>query len=131
MKKLTITDYLGKEKTINSEAELISELTAPHCGEQVVVILYSENNDSLSVGVGRELGFVQHSDEGRTPPYLLARRPDTEVTQTDLDFVEFSQGGTLTPIPRNLCIPMSIVRDICVHYFNSGDLPEWVDWIPV
>lgn len=130
MIKTTLINCFGKDKEIKSEKDLLADLAYKENEGQVVVLLSTVNLGVLTIGIGKELGFVQHSDEKRPSPYLVA----TESHNTYIDRScneEFSQGGTLTPIPKSLCLPMPVVRKICIQFLETGTLPDFVEWTPI
>jgi len=130
MKKTTLINCFGKEKEIKSEKDLLAELSFKEDEGQVVVLLSTTNLGMLTIGIGKELGFVQHSDEKRAFPYLVATESHNKQTDGSC-YEEFSQCGTLTPIPKSLCLPMPLVKKICVQFLETGVLSDFVEWAPI
>lgn len=93
-------------------------------------MLSTANHGLFTIGVGEELGFIQHSDENRSPPYLAATESHNRGVD-NLDYLEFFLGSTYTQIPRFLCLSMPLVRKICLEFLETGALPAWVEWTPV
>ena len=130
MIKTSIFDRYGKEKEILSETQLMSELSLMANEDPFVITLFTTNHGLLTIGVGEELGFIQHSDENRSPPYLAATEsPNLGVDNPD--YLVFLLGNTLTQIPRFLCLSMPLVRKICFEFLKIGALPDRVEWTPV
>ena len=126
----TMINHCGKEEEIVSDKELLAELALNADEDPFVIMLSIANHGLLTIGVGEDLGFVQHSDENRSLPYLVATESHNCGVEKS-EYLEFSLGGTLTQIPRFFCLPMSIVRKICFEFLETGVLPNWVTWTPL
>lgn len=73
--------------------------------------------NKLTVGIGNELGCVQHSARNGSPPYLMA------LSQNPVDdeaFCEFVVANTPTPVRRKFCLPMMEVQSIVSEFFDTG-----------
>src|SRR6266481_155819 len=76
--------------------------------------LFCENGFDLLVGIGENVGCVQHSSHDGVPPYLMAVENGFEFSTVDT--VDFLIGGTLTPVPRRYCKSMESVKEIAVYF---------------
>ena len=76
-----------------------------------------EDGYKLLVGIGRDVGCVQHSACDGRPPYLMAVG---ESSNSHHAFKEFAIGGTLTPIPWGYCLPIEIVEKIACEFLETG-----------
>ena len=87
--------------------------------------LLGENGYKLLVGLGGEIGAVQHSRIDGDPPYLMAVAASAEPTT---DHTEYLIGGTATEVPARYCLPIETVVQIALHFQKTGDRSEVVAW---
>jgi hypothetical protein len=87
--------------------------------------LNADGGDTLTIGIGADVGCVQHTGSEGMPPYLMALN---ETVADDEGFVEFLAGGTPTPIPRKYCLPMSVVEAIAAEFVATGNRSSAVAW---
>ncbi len=87
--------------------------------------LNADGGDTLTIGIGADVGCVQHTGGDGDPPYLMALN---EAVADDEGFVEFLAGGTPTPIPKKYCLPVSVVEAIAAEFVASGNRSPAVAW---
>jgi hypothetical protein len=88
--------------------------------------LSGDNGFILTVGLGRELGCVQHAAKNGMPPYLMAIDPaHSGGSSNDLDFLV---GGTATPIPGRFGINFEKVKEIVREFAGTGCRSSVVKW---
>jgi hypothetical protein len=87
--------------------------------------LEGENGYNLLIGIGGLYGCVQYSARDGSTPYLMATAGEAE---TNNEYVEFLIGNTPTPVARRYCLPFDQVREIAVHFQNTGDRSLAVGW---
>lgn len=88
--------------------------------------LVGDCGDSLTVGVGREIGCVQHARSDGTGPYLMAVDPATSGSR--LDEMEFAVGGTPTPIDGRYCLSFAKLCEIVAEFVMTGNRSNTVKW---
>ena len=88
--------------------------------------LIGANGFTLTVGLGGDIGFVQHAPSDGTPPYLMAIS-STEV-EPDAGDMEFLVGGTTTPIDRRYRLSFDEIKAIVVEFVVSGNRSSKVKW---
>ena len=87
--------------------------------------LENENGCVLTLGIGKDVGFVQHSPSTGDIPYLVALATSTCCGHED---VEFLVGDTPTPIPRRFCLPFETVKEIAAYFVETGGRTPSVSW---
>jgi hypothetical protein len=87
--------------------------------------LVGDNGFKLLIGVGRDIGCVQHSPADGDTPYLMAvaREP-----ADDDGYMEFLTADTPTPIPLRYCLPLQVVRGIAAEFVKTGERSRSVEW---
>jgi hypothetical protein len=74
------------------------------------------------------LGFVQYSRLNGDPPYLVALSARRPVKK---GFVEFLAGNTPTPIPARNVLSFDELRQIALHFIETGERSEAFSWEPI
>lgn len=90
-----------------------------------VAELRGENGYMLIFGIGLGVACVEHRGIDGDLPYLMAvslRRP---VKRGD---VKFLCGGTPTPIPARNIISFDELREIALHFLETGERSDAVSW---
>ena len=82
----------------------------------------------LLVGIGGDLGCVQHSLYDGSPPYLMATN-NGEFDTSDL--ITFMIGNTPSSVPRCYCLPIELVKRIACNFLETGQRSTEVRWEPV
>jgi hypothetical protein len=111
--------------TVRDREELFAQLDSVRDREPFGCELEGENGFKLTLGIGKDAGFVQHSPADGNTPYLVAVAPDKYCDQ---DYVEFLVGDTPTPIPQRFCIPFEMVKEIAAHFVETGELSSAFCW---
>ena len=111
--------------TIRDRNELLSLLDSFDDREPFGCELLGENGFKLTLGIGKNVGFVQHSPSDGDTPYLLAVSGETHFVQR---YVEFFVGDTPTPIPQRFCLPFEIVKQIAGYFIETGERWPGVSW---
>jgi hypothetical protein len=113
-----------KAVVVHSETDLRDLLSHIARRGQAYLELISPEDHTLTIGIAGRYGFVMFTAASGNPPYLWASR---KVRETNTD-VEFSIGGTPTPIPLNRCIMVEHVIEIASHYFRCQELSNAFEW---
>lgn len=125
--KITDTDHSQVEINVSKKEEL-SDLLNNSLREQArVVIIELPDMGFFTLGIGMPYGFIQFSKDNE-PPYLVALDDESTLDINPNDEVEFDSGGTITPIPKGLCLRFERVVEIIAYCFSYRKLPRWVTW---
>lgn len=87
--------------------------------------LEADNGFEVSIGISEKYGWVQYSKSDGNPPYLSAisaRRP------LKRGFVEFLDANTATPIPARYVISFDELKDISIHFLETGEPSNAFSW---
>jgi hypothetical protein len=114
-----------REHTICDLVSLRTHLTEYSMGPPQGLCLVAPEGDSLTIGIGGSLAFVEFIQASGDPQYLAARG-DSDSWH---EYVEYDVGGTLNPVPLALCIPVEKAIEIAVHFFLHVRIPKDVEWV--
>jgi hypothetical protein len=84
-----------------------------------------DNGFKIMVGIGRDVGCIQYSRSDGEPPYLVALSVDCPTNGKD---VEFWTGGTATPIPARFILSSDELKQIALHFLETGERSDAVFW---
>ncbi len=87
--------------------------------------LSGENGFELMIGIGRNVGCAQHSRSNGDLPYLMAVSPNPPLKSGG---VEFLTANTPTPIPARNILRFDELREIAVHFLETGERSSSVAW---
>jgi Immunity protein Imm1 len=87
--------------------------------------LVGANDCNLLIGIGGDIGCAQFSCEDGNTPFWIATSPATKAEE---GFVDFLMADTPTPVPARYCLPYDAVKDIIVHFVNTGLRNPAADW---
>ena len=110
---------------ISSGTQLDAVLDAGRIGTPVFVRLSGDNGFEIMVGIGRNVGCIQYSRSDGEPPYLVALSVDCPTEGED---VEFWTGGTATPIPARFILSSDELKQIALHFLETGQRSDAVFW---
>ena len=113
------TDILSQKQLL----ELIDYLAT---GLPAIYELRSENGFVLSMGIGRPFGCAQYVHQNWNPPYLVATT--AEARQRGGGEVDFIYWDELTPMPMRRCVPLELIKKVAVHFLNTGERSDTVEW---
>jgi len=111
--------------TVHDCDELFALLDSARNRKLFVCELVGENGYKLTLGIGKDFGFVQHSAADGDAPYLLAVAPDKCC---ELEYIEFLAGNTPTPIPQRFCLPFEAVKEIAAYFIETGQRSPAFAW---
>jgi hypothetical protein len=111
--------------SVGRRSDLLAILDELHNREPFFLQLCGENDYTLLLGIGGSLGCAQYSRTDGDPPYLMSL--SAKVVEQD-DCVEFLTGHTLTQVSRRYCVPFEILKQISVHFLESGERSPLVSW---
>ena len=87
--------------------------------------LEGENGYKLTLGISKDVGFVQHGRADGDVPYLLAVAPENYWHK---EYAEFLVGDTPTPIPQRFCLPFELVKQIAAYFVETGERSPAFIW---
>jgi hypothetical protein len=111
--------------TVHDRNELIALLDKVRDREPFGCELVGENGFKLMLGIGKDIGFVQHSPADGYTPYLVAVAPEKYCEQ---DYVEFLVGDTPSPIEQRFCLSFEMVKEIAAHFIECGERSPAFAW---
>ena len=112
--------------TLIAGNEALSELldkrrkNAPFIAE-----LSADNGYQLMIGIGGGVSFAQYSRANGELPYLVALPLQPRVKSR---YVEFLMNNTLTPIPGRYVLNFDEMKQIAVHFLETGDRSDAFAW---
>jgi len=128
--KVTFLDHQDRGNPLNgteivSRDALSGALDGLRVREPFFCEIVSENGFKLLLGVGADCSCVQHSPSDGSTPYLMAvNDPGGSVDE----FKEFLTANTLTPVPKRYCLSFDRMKEIALHFLESGDRAPSVTW---
>src|SRR5215467_16118949 len=130
--KVEFFDHQDRANPLNgaevaAEAELSSLIEGLRSRPRFLCELIGENGFKLLVGVGHDVGCIQHSSCDGCPPYLMAISGSDPVFNPD-DYMEFLTGNTPTEIPRYYCLPMELLKQTANYFVETGERSADVRW---
>jgi len=86
------------------------------------------NGYTLTIGISSECGCAQYAASNGLPPYLMAA-PKGVIGSVDIhNDMEFSVGGTCTPIDGRFRLSTDMVDAIVVDFVETGSRSSQVEW---
>src|SRR5262249_13686439 len=79
----------------------------------------------LSICIRGDLGSVQHSPADNSPPYMMAVNLESRDPHKE---VEFLIGNEATPLPARYALPLAVVKQIVLHFFETGGRCPEMQW---
>lgn len=107
---------------VRDRSELFAVLDSVQDREPFVCELEGDNGFKLMLGIGKEVGCVQHSPSNGDVPYLMALAPGDHEEE---EYVEFMMGNTPSPIPKRNVLPFETVKEIAAYFVETGE--RWPD----
>ena len=88
--------------------------------------LRGDNGFELTIGIGGDFGFVEHRRINGDLPYLMATSPWPPVSS---GYVEFLTANTPTPIPACYILQFAELKQIALHFLETGERSDAFSWI--
>ena len=88
------------------------------------VRLIKPDKARLDLTVSKPYGLVQYMQPSLEQPSLVAKGEDADSEATH----EFIYNGEPNPVPLRYCVTLEKMKEIALSYFNSGELPDSVEW---
>lgn len=87
--------------------------------------LSADNGYRLTIGVGGALSVAQHMRLDGELPYLVALPAQP---RTNAKYVEFLTNNTPTPIPGRYVLAFDEMKQIAIHFFETGERSGTFSW---
>lgn len=113
-------DKLGDEQSVLALLDELVDTTSPYMCQFI-----GDNGFSMTVGIGRDSGCVQHAPNDGSPPYLMATASRTNADHHEMTFLV---GDVPTPIHGRYFVPFELVKTIVAQFVASGERSEEVAW---
>lgn len=110
---------------IESSAALTNLLEDARSKVPFFVRLLGDNGFELMVGIGGNVGCVQHSRSYGESPNLMAVSKHPLMKQ---GCVEFLTANTPTPVAARYIINFDELREIALHFLQTGERSDAVFW---
>jgi hypothetical protein len=107
--------------------QILAELEILGSQDEPTTDLISESGDHLTISVRGPLALIIFRRASLDPPYLspVVVGPGIDAEEAP---VEFTVGGTPTPVPRHRCVSVGTMLKIVRHYLEQENLPTWIEW---
>jgi Immunity protein Imm1 len=90
-----------------------------------VAALRGDNGFELMFGIGSGVGCVEHKRIDGNLPYLMAMPAQTRVKS---GYVEFLMNNTPTPISSRYILNFDEVKQIALHFLETGERSDAFSW---
>jgi hypothetical protein len=116
------TKELATWEQVQSAVLHVAEGADPSLG------LTDDKGAHFFVGMKDAQAFVLYEPSPRSPTVSASLDPTFEP-KGDADYVEFMVGDTMTPIPKDRCIPLHTLLRILEEYWKEEHLSRSVSWV--
>lgn len=108
------------------EANMLAELLDERRNRvPFIADFVGDSGFELMIGIGQDVGCVQHSRTDGEPPYLMAVSPQRLMKK---GYVEFLVNSTPTPLAARYILTFDQVKAIALHFLVTGDRSNVVSW---
>jgi hypothetical protein len=111
--------------SVHNRQELFAVLDGARHREPFACELEGENGYKLTIGVGEEYGFVQHSRTDGDSPYLVAVAEGPSCRE---EYIDFLCGNTPSPISCRNVLTFEKVKEIAAHFIETGERDPAFSW---
>jgi hypothetical protein len=128
--KVRYLNYQNKLDPMNGtviagEAKLVELLDSRRNEPPFIAELSGDNGYHIEFGIGGDVACVQYSRCDGELPYLMAVPPRPHMTSGD---VEFLTANTPTPVPARNILNFDELKQIALHFQQTGERSEAVSW---
>ena len=109
--------------TVKTQDALAKVFISGQAREPFFCELLGSNGYKLLVGMGRDIGCVQHSSNDGNPPYLMAVLDGPQEEE-----YEFLTADTPTPVRARYCLPIDKVMEIAAYFLLTGKRDLSIRW---
>lgn len=116
-------------RTIIAGSERLSELLDERRSNvPFIAELLGDNGFQLMIGIGSAVSFAQYCRANGELPYLAAVPPQPRVKSR---YVGFLMNNTLTPIPGRFILTFDEMKQIALHFLETGERSEVFSWVSI
>lgn len=109
-----------------AESKKLAELLSSRQGDAPFVAeLRGDNGFELVLGIGPDIGFVEHRRIDGCLPYLVAAPAYPRIRSGN---VEFLTADTPTPIPARYILNFDELKQIALHFLETGERSDAFSW---
>ncbi len=105
-------------------ADVMQLLRSLNTSNPFLVELLGENGFRLTIGLAEDCATVQFSSSEGVPPFCVA----VGDSGASNEFVEFTAGGTPTPISQRFCLSLAMMEQIVACFVTTGGKWDGVLW---
>ena len=87
--------------------------------------LSADNGFQLTIGIGSDVSFAQYRKISGALPYLVAVPPHPRLK---VRYVDFLINNTPTPIPGRYVLTFEEMKQIALHFLETGERSESFVW---
>ncbi len=110
---------------VQDRPELFAVLDSARNREPFVCELEGESGSKLTLGIGSNAGFVQHSRTDGDSAYLVAVARKGASKE---EYVNFLCGNTPSPVPSRNVLTFDEVKEIAAHFIETGERNPAFAW---
>jgi hypothetical protein len=110
---------------IAGSAQLAGLLEDARRKPSFIAELQADNGFEVSMGISEKYGWVQYSNLDGNPPYLNAISAQRPLKR---GFIEFLDANTPTPIPARYIIRFDELKQILIHFLETGERSNAFSW---
>ena len=93
-----------------------------------VAELVADNGFKIVFGISADFGCVEYIRVDGDLPYLMAVSPHPPITS---GYFEFLLGGTATPIPAREILTFDEMKQIAMHFLETGERSDAFSWVSI
>lgn len=112
-------------RVIGSSSELTDLLKNARTKPPFFARLSCDNGFELLVGVGANVGCVQHSRSYGESPNLMAVSTHPQMTR---GYINFFTANTPTPVAARYIISFDELREVVLYFVQTGERSDAVVW---
>jgi hypothetical protein len=110
---------------MNDSAEVLEVLEGLRNRNPFFFELVGENGYNLVIGLGGDIACAQYScGDGKTPYLMALANGAGDTTERK----EFLTCNTPTPVSKRYCVPLEVLKQIVVHFMETGGRDLVVQW---
>lgn len=113
------------ERTIAQSTKLVELLHRRRNQRPFVAELFNDNGFQIVFGISTELCCAEYRRINGDLPYLMAISQHRRMKR---GYVEFLAGGTLTPVAARYIISFEELKEIALHFLQTGERSHTVSW---
>jgi hypothetical protein len=113
---------------ISGDGSLSELLEDARTQSPFIAELCGDNGFELVIGVGGDCSFVEHRRIDGDLPYLMAVSTHPQMKTGDIDFLT---ANIPTPIEARYILSFDELKQIALHFLETGERSDAVSWEPI